>query len=284
MISAALLLGLAASAGPPATLAILPAVVEGPHGRASPGQVFEASARGVGVRLDLEALDYEVLFLQGATSRVTRAAECGSDSACVAAVLADAGATLGLRTIVNFAIEPPLVTVSWVGLHDEAARTPEIRQVEGGDWARAVAEAVDAVLLARGFEAGGRLVVRTEPPDLTVELLAPERGRRGADGAFRLLPGRHLVRATDAAGRAVEGEAVITAKTSAELVLTLPAAGEAPPEGGSILSKWWFWTGVGVLAAGAATAAVVATNPLGGDSGPGCVCITTPGGPCGSCP
>src|SRR5688572_24566337 len=51
-----------------------------------------------------------------------------------------------------------------------------------------------------------------------------------------------------------------TAWQQPPLVITEPAP--APEPSGGILSKWWFWAGVGVVAAGAAgTAAYVVTRP-----------------------
>ncbi len=47
---------------------------------------------------------------------------------------------------------------------------------------------------------------------------------------------------------------------TADLAAAAPPA-PAPSADGAITGKWWFWTGVGVLVAGGATAAVVATRP-----------------------
>lgn len=276
---------LAFGAAPTTRLAILPTVVDGPHGAASAGEVFEAARRGVGVRLELETLGYDALFLQGATSRVTEAARCGSDEACVIRVLGEAGAELGLRVVTNFALEPPLVTVSLLSVDADVPARSAVRQADASGWARALEQACAQLLEEAGSQPAGRLVVRTEPADLTVEVLGPGPARREGPGVFRVAPGRHRVRAVDASGRAVDGAAVITAHQTTELPLVLgPPPAAVAEDDGSVLGTWWFWTGVGVLAAGAATAALIAADPFGGGSTPGCVCVTTPAGPCGSCP
>lgn len=94
-------------------------------------------------------------------------------------------------------------------------------------------------------------------------------------------PGEHRLRA-EADGFVSRDETVRLAEgatQSVSLVLvpvaavavappTGPAAPVAAPPSGSILSRWWFWTGVGVVAAGATAGIVIATRGTNTTTGP----------------
>ena len=97
--------------------------------------------------------------------------------------------------------------------------------------------------------------------------------------------GEHTVEASAPGYRATERKVRVAGEQSAELKLQLepfelsPAhvanasaaeSGAQPPAdtardtgGGSVLSRWWFWTAVGVVVAGAAVGTVLALS--GGD-------------------
>lgn len=276
--AALLLTALAVPAGPE-RLAILPAVVEGPAGEASARAVFDAVAEGVGIRLGLDVIGYDELFLQGATSRATEAARCGSDQACVARILQDVGADSGLRAIVNFALEPPLVTVAVVAADGRRTRSPTLAEAgPRAPWDQVFVEATRATLDELGFVPAGRLEVTTEPAGapVTVDGAPPD-----ASGGWRLRPGRHVVRGEGPGGKA-EVEAVVLAHRTTQVALPLPTA--RVTDSGGVLASPWFWAGVGVVVLGAATAAVVAADPFARDPAPGCFCVTTQGGPCTPCP
>jgi hypothetical protein len=265
----------------PQRLAVLPAVVDGAQGEATPRAVYDAVAAGVGLRLDLDLISYDELFLQGATSRATDAARCGSDQACVARILQEVDADLGLRAIVNFALEPPLVTVSVVERDGTRAGSPTLGEAgPAAPWAALLTDGTRTALDALGYSPAGVLVVRTDPPGaaVTVDGLAANPG-----GQWRLRPGRHVVRA-EGPGGAVEAEAVVMAHRATELAVALPASAAPTDGGGGLFSSPWFWAGVGAVVLGAAAAAVVVADPFARDPTPGCLCVTTAGGPCGACP
>jgi len=264
-------------------LAVLPAVVAGPHGEASAGQVFEATVKGLGLRIDVDIVGYDALFLQGATSKVTEAGRCGSDETCVRRVVAEAGATMGLRSIVNFALDPPLITLSLI--ETDASRPPLQAVLEAqGRWDLAVATAVDTLMLQRGLSPAGRLQVAC---DESATVSFPGNPPFVAEGPrqFRLPPGQHTVRITGPQGASAESRVLVTAHQTVRLQQSLPPVVAQPEQdSGSIFTSGWFWGAVGVVVVGAATAAVVAADPFAGDPGAGCLCVTTANGPCGTCP
>lgn len=263
-------------------LAVLPAVVAGPHGEASTGQVFEATVKGLGLRIDVDVIGYDALFLQGATSKVTEAGRCGSDETCVRRVVAEAGATMGLRSIVNFALDPPLITLSLI--ETDASRPPLQAVLEAqGRWDLAVATAVDTLMLQRGLSPAGRLQVVCDE-SATVSFPGNPPFVKEGPRQFRLPPGQHTVRITGPQGNSAEGRVLVTAHQTVQLQQSLPPVTAQAEESSSILSSGWFWGAVGVVVVGAATAAVVAADPFAGDPGAGCLCVTTANGPCGTCP
>src|SRR5258708_4414529 len=79
--------------------------------------------------------------------------------------------------------------------------------------------------------------------------------------------------------------AATTGATTATATLTMPLPPPAPASngdrdggGGSLLGRWWFWTAVGALAAGAATAAALtAGHRSGGGAMPSCPNATVAG-------
>lgn len=74
-----------------------------------------------------------------------------------------------------------------------------------------------------------------------------------------LLPGTHKVRARATGMTAFEGDVELAADEQRSLGVSLIAMSESRP----FYKTWWFWTLVGVAAAGGATGAVLATRPSG---------------------
>jgi hypothetical protein len=136
---------------------------------------------------------------------------------------------------------------------------------------------VGRVLDAKGHSRGGFIVARVFPEDAVVSIAGP--GSDAAEGTLES-PGRWIVRP----GRwEVRGEKEGFARASAEVEV---AAGEELPielhlaEEGSFFSSPWFWVALGAaVAAGGATAAVIATRP----ERERCVCVAPPGVPCDTC-
>ncbi len=284
LIAVLIALPLTVAAQPPSKeLAIFPAVFDGPYGEASAGQVFNATFEALGIRLDVEPLSYESMFLTGATSHVTAAARCGSDQACIVRVLEEAGATLGLRTIVNFALDPPLLTLELISTDPSIRGHQAVHDTGGIAWQQSLTVAVRALVDKQGLSPAGRLRVRADP-SATISLPdSPTAIREGRD-RFRAAPGQHRVWVVAPDGREASVHALVTAHRSTEVAVELPPlVASAPPEG-SILTSGWFWTGVGVAAVGAASTALVLSHALDGPGPPACLCVTTVDHPCGTCP
>lgn len=267
---------------PTKKIAIFPAVFNGPYGSASPGQIFNATLQALGMRLDVEALSYESMFLSGATSHVTAAAHCGSEQACIVRVMEEAGAALGLRTIVNFALDPPLLSLELISTDAEIKGQQAVLDTGGNPWAQSLTVAVRALVDQQGLGAAGRVRVRADPLAV-VTLPDSPRARREAADLFRAPPGRHrvFVRAPD--GREASAFAIVTAHQATEVAVELPRRIASAPKDGSVFESAWFWGGVGAAALGAATAAVLVSNSLSGSADPACLCITTVDHPCGTC-
>jgi hypothetical protein len=122
-------------------------------------------------------------------------------------------------------------------------------------------ERIDVELTPR---ASAILSVRTKPADAAIEIDGQARG--SAPLEIQVSPGAHVVVATKPG--LGEARADVTVRTGERRELELSVGG------GSITSQWWFWTGLGVLAAGALTVVVVAVasggdEPTTGDFSPG---------------
>jgi len=63
------------------------------------------------------------------------------------------------------------------------------------------------------------------------------------------------------ARKAAEADRAAEAARRAELEAALKAAPPAGPPGTPVYQRWWFWTGLGVVAAGAATGIALAATP-----------------------
>lgn len=285
MSAAAAVALLVVAAAPLPRVAILPNVVEGPHGAATARDVFDAAAEGFGDRLDADLPPYEEVVLSGATSLATEVARCGSDDRCLRRALQDAGMTYGLRVIVNFGLQPPLVTVTLVGANDDLRRAEFAEVPAGGDWRPTLGAAARRLADGQGFTPAGRLVV-TPPGNGGRVTLVGDAGRRLGPTTFVVAPGLQRARWTRSDGAVAEGRIEVRPFETATLSLVAPIGppAAAPAETGtSWLASPWLWIGVGVVAAGATTAALAAGGVFEGDPPPGCLCITTPGVPCGGC-
>lgn len=282
-VGLAAILGAASSSATaaPERLAVVPSVIAGPHGEAGIEALFDAALRAAALRPSLEPGSFDELFLFGADPPASTARACGSDTGCAARVLADAGYALGLGCILNFAVDPPLLTLSLLEISGARIAAEELFEVPSDRTPELLLERAASELLDRaGHRRGGRIRITVEPPDAHLAVpsaLVPERGRRLT---FLAPPGVHTLSA-QRAGRE-EATAVVEVTSGGEhlVALALPQA----PEPASTGLGPWPW-----IAAGAAVAAGVAASVVllsGGASGgaPRCVCITSPGVPCPPCP
>ena len=107
---------------------------------------------------------------------------------------------------------------------------------------------------ARPLDARSRLTIEA-PPEATVTL---DRSTLGS-GRQEVMaaPGIHEVEVRREGYDLFHATVTSLARRDERVVVVMRRHAEA----GSVLTRWWFWTGVGVLAAGTATAVVYATRP-----------------------
>ena len=120
-----------------------------------------------------------------------------------------------------------------------------------------------AALAEHGWDRVGSLVVETIPPGAEVAVL----GRSCVTPCRldRLMPGETQVELR-INGSTVRRDAItVSAGPPTRYTATLDVDKPTP-----FYATWWFWTATAVVAAGATTAAVVATRP---DDGPDLVCL-----------
>lgn len=285
----ALLAGLAAGtahAEPPhrgGRLAILASVLSPARADGSAlreGELFDAAARAAALRPGLETIPYDELLGDAARPLPSEVRECGADLRCAAAALRRAGADLGLRVLVNQAVDPPLLVTT---LFDAGGAERDPESVVELERDRAVAPAAEHALASlferAGFSLGGGLRIAVHPGDANLSLQG-----RPLDPAARialvLAPGRYEIQAQREGYASGRAEAVVLSGQTVQIAIDL--APEAPASGGA---PWlWIALAAGAVVAGGAT--FLALGPLSGGHGEhACVCVTTPESPCSArCP
>lgn len=266
----ALLFPAAGRAEPPRRLAILPAVVPGPHGHATTQQLFEHVRSTADFRTGLELLSYNAVFVDGAEPVATTVRDCGSDVACIAGALRLARIDLGLRVIANFALEPPLLTFNLIDGQGERVIAETLAELDERPLGELLTAQTADLLHRGGYRPGGRIALSVRPIDAAVEIEPP------ASQRVVVRPGIYSVTASKEGFVPKTIDLNVTAGAEATAEITLE---EVPPEP-SILASPWLWTAVGVVVIGTATAVLVATDPFSKDPTTGTVCITTADGSC----
>ncbi len=244
-------------------LALLPAIVAGPYGNTTTTELFDAAFRAADFRQGLDLLSYNAVFVDGAEPIATTVRDCGSDVPCIAKALDAAHVDLGLRAIANFALDPPLLTLTLIG--------------EGSTLGEAVVEVDqaldDAVMdatakLLERYPRGGRIAVAVTPPDALVTIDPAASGVVAA--------GTYHVRAAKDGFTSREVEVQISEGEEKRVDLALdPIVAES-----SIVESPWLWTGIGAGVVAIVAVVLIATNPFSHGPDEGTACITTPAGGC----
>ena len=214
-----------------------------------------------------EALDELERFSREATpqlrSRVPRLKELVNDLSARVATLTVNCTTPGARVLVR---EKVVGTTPLDGPVRMNAGTAEVEVVAEGyvpfkqtiDLPKAGAITLDVFLVAR--EARGQLVVRSTPEGADVRIDGKSLGRAPTEA--QLAPGNHVI--------VVSRDGFVDKKASAVVIegqsKTVDVTLERPPP---ITSKWWFWTGIGVVVVGVAVVSVVYALTTEKDAGRG---------------
>ena len=274
LVLGALLGPAVAEAAPPRlrdSLAVLPIVVEGPHGAASVSAIYDAVTRATQSRLGLRVISAEEMFVASQEGLVARVRDCGSDPSCIAAKLRMFDARMGLVVVLNFQLEPPVYSLQLLDT-DEGSKVAD-RVGEAEDLTALldlIFREADGLLDTAGFVKSGRLVVDVTPPRAQLRLTPGRDPDPGTANVFTVAPGRYMVDAS------LEGFS--SAKTEVDV-----RSGETRTASLSLdeqVSFWrtpWPWVAIGVAVAGA-TAAAVAVSQRPDPcfcttlNGQGCIC------------
>lgn len=255
-----------------AALAVLPIIVEGPHGEASLSSVYGDVAAAANLRLGLRLISAEEIFVASSNDLASRVSNCGSDTSCIANRLRAFDARYGLVVVVNLALEPPLMSLQLLDTDERTMVAESLGELtpEHGTISNAVRARAAEVLERAGYILAGRIIVDATPPAAIIEIPGAT-ADIGAPHRFTVAPGRYEVTAHLEGHHPASG--VASAKAGEEVKLSLSLEAES-----SVVEQWWFWALIGVAAAGGATAAVLGTR-----STSRCVCATLGGVGCEPC-
>ncbi len=263
----------------PARIALIPTVIAGEQ-NADPAALYRALEEAAADRPGLAPSTYAQIFLEGAEPLVSAARNCGADLPCLSRALRFSGFKLGLVAIANLALDPPVLTFSLVDA--EAARSLEEGLgdvLPGTSIPVAVGRGAEALLERAGHPRGARLTLLIDPPDAQVRLNGASSIESGPRRVWLLPAGSHVIEAWRQDYQPVRVERVLASAEAQQLELRLTKV-----ETSNLAHSPWFWGLVGLAAAGAATAIVLAVDPFGREPTPTCLCVNTTGGVCPPCP
>lgn len=275
-----------AGAAPVRRLAVLPSAVQGESGQVESHALFDALTKSAELRVGIELAGYNELFVDGADPIASSVFACGSDLPCISRTLRNGRIDLGLRAVVNFAVSPPLISLSLI--EGSGILAEEIAELKGRALDDELRAASDALFAAAKIPKGGRLQVLVEPSDARVSAKDCTTGQMYSPdprttAQFTQLPGCVEIEATRElyTKNAARTELRAGEVTSVEMKL-LPAE---TAEEESIFSSPWFWVITGGVVAAGTAAVLVATDPFGGElAPPTCFCVATPETACPPCP
>ncbi|MBI2376879.1 MAG: hypothetical protein HYV07_22965 [Deltaproteobacteria bacterium] len=200
----------------------------------------------------LEALDF-VLGLRAERIAASTVQRCGSEVPCVASAMRKAGLDLVLRVTMNGALDPPLLSLR---LHRAGAEQPATQLVDlrplGDATPAEIAKEARRVVLASGFELGGKLEVQATPADAFVSLPGLPPARAGVTPA--LPAGVRRLSITRSGFDDAQLEAVVVAGETQLVQATLS------PEF-RLFESPWVWVGGSALAVGAVAVVLAIALP-----------------------
>jgi hypothetical protein len=290
---AAALASASTSAPPVRRLAILPSIVQGSSGGAEVPRLFEELARSADVRVGIELVSYNELFIDGAEPIAANILACGSVMPCIGRALRTARIELCMRAIVNFAVSPPLVSLTLIDSAGEKIVAESIVEAGASRLETELAGAAGAMLEGAGHPRGARLSIEPQPPDakITVHACSDDQCTEGQEyfadpkhpSSYLVPAGRYQIAGTR------EGHEPAAVRADAELGRSARVSLILQPldldEDRSLLESPWFWLIAGGAVIAAGTVVLFATDPFAkNDPSATCLCIVTPTTPCPPCP
>jgi hypothetical protein len=235
-----------------ATLAVAATVVGGAEGTLSAETVAARLVVRAGFAVGLRVATAAEAHRRG-VDEALRA--CALDAGCAALALRNAGFDFGLLTVVSLDLDPPLVASRLI----DADSGRVVDRAQGTAALGAPLDAlldahVDRSLKAAGHALGARLEVALRPSGASWWLADLPRPLEPTGEAAIVPAGRHRLLAEAPGHEALERELELAVGESRRLDLELRPAP-------SIWASPWLWVAVGVVAAGATTATLIATRP-----------------------
>ncbi len=172
---------------------------------------------------------------------------CGPKVECLSERLRGTGVARVVFAIVNRATTPPLVTVEV--FDTEASTVRASKYAEGEDLLAVLGRLVQEGLQTAGHTLGADVFFDVTPRHATIRLDA----NPATDVARGLAVGSHVLRIDAEGYEPYEAKLELTAGVRRDVTVALE---KTPP----IFARWWFWAGVGVVAAGATAGVLVATG------------------------
>lgn len=252
-------------------LAVLPIIIEGPHGKASLSSVIDDVSAASSFRLGLKLISNEEMFVASSGDLSAKVRDCGSDTSCIADRLRAFDARYGLVVVLNLAVSPPLLSLQLLDTDERRMVGESIGELGPGEnVSQAIRTRAAQLFDQAGWGQAGRIIVDVAPGRAKINL-ADRTPDEGTSNVFTVPPGRYEVKAEADGHRAGQTEAVAIAGQETRVGLTLE-------EESSLLGSPWFWGVVGVAVAGGTTAAIIATRPK-----TRCLCIMINGVGCELC-
>ncbi|MEQ8279259.1 MAG: PEGA domain-containing protein [Deltaproteobacteria bacterium] len=172
---------------------------------------------------------------------------CGPKVECLSDRLRGTGIARVVFAIVNRATTPPLVTAEV--FDTEASTVRASKYAEGEDLLAVLRTLVQEGLSTAGHTLGADVFFDVTPRHATIRLGASA----ATDAARGVAVGSHVLRIDADGYEPYEAQLDLTAGARREVTVALE---KTPP----IFARWWFWAGVGVVAAGATAGVLVATG------------------------
>ncbi|MBI2378346.1 MAG: hypothetical protein HYV07_30380 [Deltaproteobacteria bacterium] len=197
--------------------------------------------------------------------------KCGVDEACIGTILRNHGIELGVLVVANGTMSPGLISAALIGAGGSSEQEFWTAPVSSPAVVSEIADRVEKLLLGAGRVKGGRILVKLTPASAELSLVSStNREAEALDRGTYVVPEgiyRAVARGEGLVPQSRELRAVVGQDTEVTIVLN---AVEPVP----IWHEWWLWTGLGVLAAGAATAIVLSQPTIE------CLCLSFEGTSC----